>query len=78
MMTMKMQTIRSDPRSQYLLNTIYGQISYNAYCDITWAMAAPLTPRWKTKMNNGSSIMFVTSPATTIRLKTNFNESKAE
>lgn len=56
-----------------LINTMHGQISYNAYCDITWAMAAPLTPIWKPKINSGSSIMFVTSPATAIRLKTNFH-----
>ena len=31
---------------------------------MTWAMAAPLTPKWKTNISMGSRIMFATSPAT--------------
>ena len=34
------------------------------YCDITWAMAAPLTPYWKTKINIGSKTILIASPAT--------------
>lgn len=37
------------------------------YCDITWAIAAPLTPYWKTNINIGSKTMLVASPATGIK-----------
>ena len=43
------------------------------YCEITWAMAAPLTPNPSTKMNIGSNMMFVKSPITASKEQHSFN-----
>jgi len=45
-------------------NQIIESQPSKTYWDITCAMAAPLTPIRNTKMNSGSSAMFVKSPAT--------------
>ena len=46
--------------------TILSEKRIDANCDITWAMAAPLTPKWSLKMNIGSKMMFATSPTTAL------------
>jgi hypothetical protein len=38
---------------------------YTTYCEIACAMAAPLTPICRTKINIGSKTTFIPSPITT-------------
>ena len=56
--------VKKKKKRQKILGCRGINVYHTTYCDITCAMAAPLTPKRKLNMNIGSRIMFVASPAT--------------